>query len=368
MAIKVTPKFKRNLIRVIPFGIIWLASGSMFLLAETVATGNQNLNPESMITLSWPVFLFASFAITVVGMLVGAIEMVVLEKRFRHQTLTKKIIYKFGIYIFLMILIIAITYPIAAIIELDTNLSDPRIWKKMKQFFLSIIFLNTLAQLGFSLLLSLIYAAISENLGPQVLLNFFTGKYHRPKIETRIFMFLDMKSSTTIAEKLGHVRYFEMLRDYYDAMSDAIISHRGEVYQYVGDEVVVSWKHHLGVENNNCIKCFFAIKKGMHQRHDRFMEKFGIVPDFKAGMHVGDVTTGEIGALKKEIVFTGDVLNSTARIQALCTENKADLIISEALVSLLPGKEMMTFRDLGTSVLRGKSAALQLVAVDSAEC
>src|SRR4030095_4669483 len=108
--------------------------------------------------------------------------------------------------------------------------------------------------------ISLFYTEVSENLGQGVLNNFFRGKYHTPKEEERIFMFLDMKSSTTIAENIGHVKYFEMLREYFADLTDPIIEHVGEIYQYVGDEIVVSWKLNNGLQNNNCINCFFAMK------------------------------------------------------------------------------------------------------------
>ena len=58
------------------------------------------------------------------------------------------------------------------------------------------------------------------------------------------------------------------------------------------------------------------LKNRLKSRTAWYNQKFGVNPDFKAGIHLGEVTTGEIGALKKEIIFTGDVLNTTARIQA----------------------------------------------------
>ena len=357
---KLSPKFTRNLHRIIPFGLIWLVTGSVLLLAEMAATQNQNLNPSSAITITWPVLVFASIAVTLVGLLVGLIELVVLEKRFRAYSLGAKIFYKFLIYVSFLLLINFITFPVAASIESNIGLIDSRVWEKTGDYFTSITFLSTLVQMSFSLLLSLLYAAISENLGHQVLYNFFTGKYHKPKREQRIFMFLDMKSSTTIAEQLGHVQYFELLQKYYDAMSDAIIDSWGEVYQYIGDEVVISWNERQGVENANCMKCFFSIKEHMRSKHDSFVEKFGVYPDFKAGMHLGEVTTGEVGALKKEIVFTGDVLNTTARIQSLCKEYQRDLILSEDLVEKVREKNGLLFEKLGETSLRGKEMTVSL--------
>ena len=213
------------------------------------------------------------------------------------------------------------------------------------------------------LIVSIFYAQISDNIGHKTLMNFVTGKYHSPTEEIRIFMFSDMKSSTKIAEKLGHIRYFELLKEYYIDLSDAIINYSGEIYQYVGDEIVVSWSLRAGLENNNCIKCFFAMKEDLRKRAAWYDNTFGVIPDFKAGFHFGKVTTGEIGALKKEIIFTGDVLNATDRIQGLCNQYKVDLLISSDLIESLNLNSEFTYNSLGESELIGKTEKIELYTV-----
>jgi adenylate cyclase len=213
------------------------------------------------------------------------------------------------------------------------------------------------------LVVSIFYAQISENIGHRILLNFVTGKYHSPTEEIRIFMFSDMKSSTKIAEKLGHIRYFELLKEYYIDLSDAIIKYSGEIYQYIGDEIVVSWRLKAGLKNNNCIKCFFAMKDDLRKRAEWYSENFDHFPDFKAGFHFGKVTTGEIGALKKEIIFTGDVLNTTARIQEKCNSYNADNLISSELIDLLNVKGFYELKELGEIELRGREANINLYTV-----
>jgi len=364
MPLTPSPKTKRNIFRILPFGLIWLVTGWIFLFTEMAATGYKNLQPSSAITLTFPVFLFASVAVTFVGFLFGIIEMVFFQERFRNYSLSRKILLKLFVYLLFITIILLITYPIAASIELSIPFFHELVWQKMTRFFFSITFLSTFVQLAFSILLSLIYSAISENLGHQVLHNFFTGKYHKPVIEHRVFMFLDMKSSTSIAEKLGHKKYFNLLEKYYDCMSDPIINHFGEVYQYIGDEIVISWPLPQGIQENHCIRCFFAIRKSMEKQRGTFLKHFGVFPAFRAGAHMGAVTTGEIGALKKEIVFTGDVLNTTSRIQGFCKEYGQDLIISEILASQLSVKEEFLFTALGTAQLRGKTKALKLVGVE----
>ncbi|MDH3708756.1 MAG: adenylate/guanylate cyclase domain-containing protein [Cyclobacteriaceae bacterium] len=363
MITDLSPRAKRNIARIFPFALIWLVTGWIFMLVEIAATGSLKAQYDEAISLNLMVFVFASTALLAVGLVVGALEMIWLEDLFGKKSFTKKILYKLGLYTVLFLLIITITYPVAASMELKTSILDPRVLDRFLAFLFSVPFLSTLLQMSFSLLLCLFYAGISENLGHGVLTNFFKGKYHQPKEEQRIFMFLDMKSSTMVAEQLGHFKYFQLLREYYDDMSKAIINHGGEVYQYIGDEVVITWETRVGLDNNNCLNCFFAMKADLESRQDYYKSEFGLIPSFKAGLHYGKVTTGEIGALKKEIAFSGDVLNVTARIQELCNHYDAELIISESLVSLLKSKETITLKSLGTINLKGRVEPLNLYAV-----
>lgn len=355
-----TPKSKRNLYRIIPFGVIWLFVGWILLFVQEAATLNQNLNPTSAISLTPAVFVFASIAITLVGLAVGTVEVLWLGNLFQNRSFTQKILYKVAFYTFFLLLIMIVIYPMAAGLELNVSPIDPIVLEKLSNFFVSIEFVSTSISLAFSLFVSLFYAEISENLGHAVLMNFFTGKYHKPIEEERVFLFSDMKSSTTIAERLGHIRYFELLKEYYSDFSDAIVGHSGEIYQYVGDEIIISWKYSDGIKNGNCIGCFLAMKDDLKKREDWYRDTFGIAPTFKAGMHIGKVTTGEIGALKKEIIFTGDVLNTTARIQGLCNTFKTDLLLSEDLVLKLSHQENYGFKAAGNHRLKGKEERMEL--------
>jgi len=55
-------------------------------------------------------------------------------------------------------------------------------------------------------------------------------------------MFVDLLSSTTIAEALGNEKYHNLLHDFYADITNPIIYNKGKIYQYVGDEVIVSWR------------------------------------------------------------------------------------------------------------------------------
>ena len=359
-----SPRARRDILRILPFGVIWLAFSQVFLVSDWAASGSFSDVPDTAIALDPAIYVFATLAVTAVGLGVGAIELLYLNRRFATRSLGAKLVGKTAFYALLLTGVVLVTFPVAAAMEMDVSLADPRIWRRLGDFLVSPTGLATGVQLTTSLVASIFYAEISEHMGPQVLTNFLTGRYHTPTEERRIFLFSDMKSSTGIAEQLGHVRYFELLRAYYDAMAEAIVDHGGQVYQYIGDEIVVSWPRESGLREGACLRCALRMKEDLRARAPWFRERFGVAPDFRAGLQLGDVTTGEIGALKKEIVFTGDVLNQTARILGLCTELDEDLLVGDTLGSALDEGDRGRLRSMGRHGLRGREGPVGLFAVD----
>ncbi|MGB3542385.1 adenylate/guanylate cyclase domain-containing protein [Rubrivirga sp.] len=337
----------------------------VFAISDYAAGGGAVATTDgSAIEVDAGVRLFANLAVAVVGCLVGAVEVLFLNRRLAAQSLGTKLIAKTLFYVVFLTGVVVVTFPTAAALEMGTGLSDPRVWDRLQAFAISKESLSTGVQLTTSLVASLFYAEISEHMGPRVLTNFLVGRYHTPKEERRVFLFSDMKSSTAITERLGHARYFEFLRAYYAAFAKAIVEHGGEVYQYIGDEIVVSWTEEVGLRDDDCVRCVRRMKRDLRARADWFEDHFGVAPDFRAGLQVGPVTTGEIGALKKEIVFTGDVLNQTARIQALCKPLGVDILVGSELMSRLGLGEGWAFRSVGRQELRGKDQPVELFALE----
>ena len=210
----------------------------------------------------------------------------------------------------------------------------------------------------------LFFVHLDRLLGPGVLLGYVTGRYHRPRRELRIFMFLDLKGSTTLADEMDADRYFNFLHRYFAEMSEPILETGAEIYQYVGDEVVLTWKMRTGLDEANCIRLFFFIEDQIHAHRDHFLQAYGAVPEFKAGVHAGEVIIAQIGELKSEIVYNGDVLNTTARIQALCNQLGQKLLVSAELMESISLGPEYTILELGSVPLRGKAEALELCAVN----
>jgi len=214
----------------------------------------------------------------------------------------------------------------------------------------------------FVVLATLIILLVNDKYGPGVFRDFLLGKYFHPKREERIFMFMDLRSSTTIAEKLGEQRYFNFLRDIFQHSTASILDSKGEIYQYVGDEIVISWKTLEGIDNANCLNCFFEIQEALKLKAAYYKETYdGIVPEFKAGLHYGYVMAGEIGVVKRDIAFSGDVLNTAARIQQKCNELGVNILLSNFLLDKL-NLQTDTFqpKKIGDMELRGKEQKVML--------
>ncbi|TSD67711.1 adenylate/guanylate cyclase domain-containing protein [Inquilinus sp. KBS0705] len=156
-----------------------------------------------------------------------------------------------------------------------------------------------------------------------------------------------------------------MLKEYFFDLSAAVIDYTGTIYQYAGDEMIITWKLKDGVKNNNCIACFFAMKRALAKKSESYHRLFGVLPGFKAGLHFGMVTAGEIGSLKKEIVFTGDVLNTSARIQGLCNQYGADLLVSKDVVDKFQLPASYEVRSVGENVLKGRGKTMELFAIST---
>jgi len=168
---------------------------------------------------------------------------------------------------------------------------------------LSIILLVIL----FSLFINLI-VKMKELIGGDILFNLLIGRYRIPRTEKRIFMFLDLKDSTTHAEHLGDSRFSKLIQDVFDDLSEVVIKKRANIIKFVGDEVILSWDLKEGIRDNNCIKFYFSYMDKLLSRSTYYIENYNLAPEFKAGIHIGEATIVEIGRTRKEIAYISDTL------------------------------------------------------------
>ena len=208
---------------------------------------------------------------------------------------------------------------------------------------------------------------IIDLVGRGVLGKFLFGRYKVPAVVDRTFLFMDMNDSTSIAERIGHVVFFELMQDFLVEAGVEIREHGGEINKYVGDEIIALWNIDQGARNGLALKALLAIKKRLESKSGYFEEKYGVVPDFKSALHIGPAMVGELGDWKREVAFMGDSMNTTARIQGACKKLKAQILVSEDYCNALIDTTRYRLEFAGKGRLRGKEAPLSLYRASSLE-
>ncbi len=352
--------------RLLSFIQLFLSSIVFWLLAFTffIAIRYNGLIEELAIYtdeyLGLPIIAFYKYGI-LFGLLLG-ICYAIIEYLF-DEFLSKKLILGVSVVakslIYLILIIIALSLFSFRIEEqIDIDLPNERGWWRTDPLFWNTVIYFVTASIVFSLI-----RIANDKFGRGMFLNILLGKYRKPREEERILMFLDLKDSTKIAEQIGHIRYSKFIQDCFKDLNSVLNKFDAEVYQYVGDEAVVTWRTRKGFKKNNCVNLFFAFKDRLKKRSEYYLSEYGFEPIFKAGIHFGELMIAEVGTVKKEVAFHGDVINTASRIQSLCNSYNTSLLISETVLQNLKSHERFNIDSKGIIQLKGKEKSIEVFGV-----
>jgi adenylate cyclase len=222
-----------------------------------------------------------------------------------------------------------------------------------------------LLSFGFAFAINVIIM-LGRLLGPRVLVSLLTGRYHQPRAEERIVLFMDICDSTRAAEQLGDRQFHRFLNQVFWDVTDALLEAGGEIYRYVGDEIIVTWPARPGILEAGCLACVFAAEDALARRRAHYVQEFGIEPRLRNAMHAGPLMVGEMGDIKREIVMLGDTMNTAARIEGACRTLQRDFLASAAALAMCSVPDEIRAQSLGSVALRGKESGIELFAVTRA--
>jgi adenylate cyclase len=352
-------RIKSEIITVLWITFIWTLI-SLFRFFETYTSIISTEGQEFPVKLSEGI-IATLLVIIPAGIIIGSSLVFIWERWLRKMAYIKAMFYILLVYSLIFFIFFPINY-LMQVLNNSSLLIDNDLFKTVFIGVFNYILLSNYIFWFAITFLTILFLLIRDKFGPITFVNFLKGKYLRPKREERIFMFMDLKSSTTIAERLGEERYFNFLNDTFSIATPGILLTKGEIYQYVGDEIVISWLTKKGLQRANCISCYYKMITLLKDKSDYFDKTYETQPQFKAGLHFGHVITGEMGIVKREIVYSGDVLNTASRIQSLCNEMNTEILISNNLIKridLSPLHKKIKF--IGNINLRGKQEKIELV-------
>jgi adenylate cyclase len=214
-----------------------------------------------------------------------------------------------------------------------------------------------------AVLMNLVFG-IANIIGPRAFLNFITGRYHSPVEEDRFVLFVDIAGSTGLAERLGGIAIHRLLDRTFRLLTLAVVDYHGEVLNYVGDEVIVTWRERDGAIDCRPLRCFAAMRQELSRASGQFEREFGTVPRIRGSLHFGPVIVGEIGDVKRAIVFNGDVMNTAARLEELSRTVDGGFLASRMAMERFSSAPPFAIRDLGRLPIRGRADGIDVIGID----
>jgi adenylate cyclase len=338
--------------------------GMVYFLVFISYWGIRHLLKENAITEyvdSGYIHLEILMTAIIFGALFAVINTLTDTTRMKRRSFGAIIFIRTALYLIAFVIAVFIIYTVFDLFNIFTDQE----WAEASKLFTVVYVLSFISYFIVAILFMNFLLQVSRKFGRGNLLKLLFGKYHTPKDEYHIFMFMDLQGSTAIAERLGHNIYSQLMQNCFYDLTDIVIKYRASIYQYVGDEVVLTWDMKNGLKNLNCIKSYFAFERKLKSREKFYLKNFNTAPFFKCGIDCGEVTVAEIGEIKREIAYHGDVLNTAARIEKKCTPLHKKMIISEYLEKELPDNLDGLRKELiGEIELKGKKGKINLFSIE----
>lgn len=361
--IRISEQNKKIIKDFIIINLVWILAFYFFKFIQLTPIEGSEQFPKALLLQRIKGFnqIFSSL---ILGTLFSFINLYI--QRHSDRLRTKSYGYIIIIYSVVHIILVITVIPIIAMLSIFifSGTINKENLEGLVLFFLS---KNIIRILIYTYLLSVcifLVKIINKKLGEGVLWNLILGKYRQPKEDSLLFLFMDLKSSTTYAELLGHRKYSELIQDCFSDLTPAVSVCKAKIYQYVGDEAVLSWKYDKGIEHADCVRVFFHFKSILKARSNYYHNKYGFVPEFKAGIHGGDIMVAEVGYLKRSIAYHGDAINTAARIQGQCNNFERDILLSGKVVKDILKNNQADFIELENIQLKGKKEKVRLFSID----
>lgn len=197
------------------------------------------------------------------------------------------------------------------------------------------------------------------------------GKYLSPQIvksiiahpdrltlggETRVIsvFFSDIRSFTTIAERMEPKALVTLLNTFLTFATDHILGFDGTVDKYIGDAIVAFWNAPMEAENHavRAGLAALAIRDGM-SRFDGLA--IGI------GLHTGEALVGNVGSVNRlSYTAIGDTVNTASRLEGVTKQYSVPIIASQSFYDEVErvNPDTLVFRKLDTVLVKGKKTPI----------
>lgn len=329
---------------------IILAGTVLGLIYIVFANGFQNFYP----------FVNGAVVGFLLGMAISFLELWVFTSGVRKLHFATVLTLRTIIYLVLCILIIFNVVLASRTIMFDMTYMEVLVSEEFKTYIFEGNFpIAVIYSLAFAFSINFT-RMINRKIGQGVLISHILGTYYTPVIQARIVMFLNINNSKKISQKLGPFTFHQFLNEFFFDITTTIVKRQGIIYEYIEDLVVITWSIEKGRRDANCIRVFFEINEALATSKEKYYKKYGFMPKIKTGLHTGELVRAEIGDVKTQIVFHGDVMNTSSRVLGKTNELNAPLLATKDLLDIIDLPLLYDSQSVGRIKLKGKGNEVEL--------
>ena len=171
----------------------------------------------------------------------------------------------------------------------------------------------------------------------------------------------DLRDFTKISDNWPRDDVIDLLNDYFDAMSEPIAKHGGEILKFIGDGLLAIFPLSQPEAGANLLHAVTEARAAMAALNERNKGQGRAPLNYGIGAHVGDVMYGNIGSHSRlDFTVIGPAVNMASRLEALTKQLGRTVLLSRAFADLVDGK--FELERVGEQAVRGFSEPVELFA------
>ncbi|WP_407169009.1 adenylate/guanylate cyclase domain-containing protein [Bradyrhizobium sp. ORS 111] len=174
-------------------------------------------------------------------------------------------------------------------------------------------------------------------------------------------MICDLRDFTRISDSWPRDDVIGLLNDYFDAMSEPIARHGGEILKFMGDGLLAIFPLSEPSACANLLHAVTEARQAMAALNAKSREAGGAPLNFGIGVHVGDVMYGNIGSRTRlDFTVIGPAVNMASRLETLTKQVGRTVLLSRAFADLVASD--FELERVGEFPVRGFSDPIELFA------
>jgi adenylate cyclase len=174
-------------------------------------------------------------------------------------------------------------------------------------------------------------------------------------------MICDLREFTRISDSWPRDDVIDLLNDYFDAMSEPIARHGGEILKFMGDGLLAIFPLSQPTACADLLHAVSEARQAMTELNGKSRASGGKPLNFGIGVHVGDVMYGNIGSRARlDFTVIGPAVNMASRLETLTKQLGRTVLLSRDFADLVAGE--FELERLGEHPVRGFADPIELFA------